>query len=204
MGNFYEILGYVASFIVLVSLLMSSVKRLRWINLTGSLVFAIYGFLIGAIPVGVMNTGIVMINIYYLFQMYTRKDYFTLIEMNKDTEYFKYFMNFYRDNIESFMEVKDHLEDSKYLKLFILRNTVPAGVVVGEYDSKNTLRILVDYVTPTYRDFKIGKFLYHENKDFFEQLGVKNLITDPGNTKHQAYLKKMGFIENEDKYIKEI
>jgi hypothetical protein len=75
-----------------------------------------------------------MINIYYLFQMYTRKDYFTLIEMNKDTEYFKYFMNFYRDNIESFMEVKDHLEDSKYLKLFILRNTVPAGVVVGEYD----------------------------------------------------------------------
>ncbi|MDI6452179.1 GNAT family N-acetyltransferase [Peloplasma aerotolerans] len=204
MENFYEILGYVASFIVLVSLLMSSVKRLRWINLFGSLVFAVYGFLIGAIPVGVMNTGIAMINVYYLFQMYTKKDYFTLIEMKKDTEYFKYFMSFYRDNMKSFMNVDDHLEDDQYLKLFILRNTVPAGVVVGEYEDKHTLKILIDYVTPTYRDFKVGQFLYEDKKDFFSKLGVKKLTTHPGNIKHQAYLKKMGFIENNNVFIKEI
>ena len=158
MPDFYEILGYVASLIVLVSLLMSSVKRLRWINLMGSLVFAVYGFLIGAIPVGVMNTGIVMINIYYLFQMYLKKDYFTLL-VSKDTTYFDHFIQFYKEDIQEFINVKEDISDAKFVKLFILRNTVPAGVVVGkELDSK-TFEILIDYVTPQYRDFKIGRFL---------------------------------------------
>lgn len=37
--NFLEILGYIASLIVLISLLMSSIIKLRWINLLGSAVF---------------------------------------------------------------------------------------------------------------------------------------------------------------------
>ena len=52
-------IGYIASLIVLVSLLMSSVKKLRWINLGGALLFGIYGFLIGSLPTGFMNFGIV-------------------------------------------------------------------------------------------------------------------------------------------------
>lgn len=61
--DYKEWLGYIASLIVLISLLMSSVKKLRWINLLGSLTFAVYGFLINALPVAVMNAGIVGINI---------------------------------------------------------------------------------------------------------------------------------------------
>jgi hypothetical protein len=38
-----EILGYVASLLVAASLMMSGVRRLRWINLAGSLAFAAYG-----------------------------------------------------------------------------------------------------------------------------------------------------------------
>ena len=34
-----EWIGYTASLIVLVSLLMSSIKKLRWINLFGALIF---------------------------------------------------------------------------------------------------------------------------------------------------------------------
>lgn len=201
MPDFYEILGYVASLIVLVSLLMSSVKRLRWINLMGSLVFAVYGFLIGAIPVGVMNTGIVMINIYYLFQMYLKKDYFTLL-VSKDTTYFDHFIHFYKDDIQGFIDVKEDLSDTKFVKLFILRNTVPAGVVVGkELDSK-TFEILIDYVTPQYRDFKIGRFLFEEQKSFFLTKGYKTLVSKPGTEKHQKYLKRMGFQAKESIYMK--
>ena len=35
-----EWIGYIASLIVLVSLLMSSIKKLRWINLFGALMWA--------------------------------------------------------------------------------------------------------------------------------------------------------------------
>jgi len=46
-----EMIGYIGSVIILVSLLMTNVYRLRQINLIGSLIFAVYGWLIGAWPV---------------------------------------------------------------------------------------------------------------------------------------------------------
>ena len=61
-----DYLGYAASLIVLISLLMSSIKKLRWINLAGALLFGIYGFMIQSLPTGFMNLGIVIIDIYYL------------------------------------------------------------------------------------------------------------------------------------------
>lgn len=74
--NWLEWLGYLASLIVLISLLMNSILKLRWINLLGSSIFSLYGFLIGALPVGFMNLGIVLINIYHLVKIYHSKEYF--------------------------------------------------------------------------------------------------------------------------------
>jgi hypothetical protein len=74
--NWLEWLGYLASLIVLISLLMNSILKLRWINLLGSSIFSLYGFLIGALPVGFMNLGIALINIYHLIKIYHSKEYF--------------------------------------------------------------------------------------------------------------------------------
>ena len=45
-----ELIGYLASFLVAISLLMVSIVKLRLINLAGSIVFIIYGFLHRFIP----------------------------------------------------------------------------------------------------------------------------------------------------------
>jgi len=208
MPSLLEWVGYAASLIVLISLLMTSVKRLRWINLFGSLIFAVYGIAIGAIPVGAMNAGIVLINAYFIYQMYTKKDYFTLIQMNHETEYFNHFMSFYKENMKSFMIVEENLDKPDYVKIFTLRNTVPAGLFVCKIIDPSTLEILVDYVTPAYRDFKIGRFLFEDQKNYFKNQGYKKLTSKPGNEKHQSYLKKMGFIEqsikNETIFVKSL
>jgi len=191
MPSWQEWLGYVASLIVLVSLLMSSVKRLRWINLIGSLVFAVYGFLISALPVALMNLGIVVINAYYLYQMYTIKDYFKLMAVS-DLAYFNLFIHTHEKDMKAFMAFDEALDNPQLIKVFMLRNTVPAGVLVGKR-SEQTLEILVDYVTPTYRDFKMGHFLYEDQVSFFKEQGITKLVTKPGSEKHQMYLKRMGF-----------
>jgi len=203
MPSWLEILGYVASLIVLISLIMSSVKRLRWINLIGSSVFAVYGFLIGALPVAIMNLGIVLINSYYLYTMYTTKDYFKLLAVSEMT-YFNVFVNTYEKDMKHFMTFDETLDDPSLERLFILRNTIPAGLVVGKRN-KETFEILVDYVTPQYRDFKVGYFFYEEQQDFLKEKGITRLITKPGNEPHQKYLKKMGFEDNERGwYVKQI
>ena len=68
--NFYELLGYSASLLIALSLSMRSLLTLRVINLTGALLFTIYGLVIGALPVAALNFYIVMVNIYYLHQMF--------------------------------------------------------------------------------------------------------------------------------------
>ncbi len=81
---------------------MSSVKRLRWINLAGSLFFSAYGFLLGSLPVGFMNAGIVIINIYYLNQIYSSKEYFKVLHIEGESDYLNYFLEYYKADIDKF------------------------------------------------------------------------------------------------------
>ncbi len=203
MPGWQEWLGYIASLIVLVSLLMSSVKRLRWINMAGSLVFAVYGFLISAYPVAVMNLGIVIINSYYLYQMYSKKDYFKLLNVS-DMTYFNLFVSNYEKDMKNFMAYDESLDDASLERLFVLRNMVHAGILVGK-KHEDTFEILVDYVTPMYRDFKIGTFLYEDQKNVLKDKGISKLISKPGNERHEAYLKRMGFMKSDNNlYIKSL
>ena len=66
--NSFEMLGYLASIFVAVSLMMRSLTKLRVINLIGALLFTAYGLIIGAFPVAVVNAFIALVNVYYLWQ----------------------------------------------------------------------------------------------------------------------------------------
>lgn len=68
-----ELFGYAGSFVVLISLTMSSIVRLRWINLLGATMFTIYATMINAYPAIFMNLGIMIIDIYYLLKLYKTK-----------------------------------------------------------------------------------------------------------------------------------
>ena len=190
-----EWIGYLASLIVLISLLMRSVKKLRWVNLAGSLLFSFYGFMIGAIPVGVMNAGIVVINVVYLWKMITQKDYFKLLEASMDTDYLSYFLEFYKDDMNRFMTVPEITGDPMQKRYYVLRNSAIAGLIVLKEESEGTMRILLDYAIPAYRDFKIGHFVFVGQKDVFTDQGITRLVSASGNKEHTKYLLKMGFKE---------
>jgi hypothetical protein len=61
-----EWVGYLASLSVLISFAMSNLRKLRWVNALGSLLFIIYGVLLPSIPVVITNTAILFIHLYYL------------------------------------------------------------------------------------------------------------------------------------------
>ncbi len=80
----YEIVGYVASALVAISLMMSSILKLRVINLLGAALFTLYGLLIGAYPVAVVNFVIALIDLYYLRDMMTSRGHFRPFEVQQD------------------------------------------------------------------------------------------------------------------------
>ncbi len=78
MSNF-EIIGYVASCLLLLAMTMSSVIKLRIINTIGCIAYVAYGLLIAAYPVVVVNAAIACVNIYYLFRLAYSKSTFKLL-----------------------------------------------------------------------------------------------------------------------------
>jgi len=194
---FLEWFGYIASLIVLISLLMSSIKRLRWINLVGALMFGFYGFMIGSIPTGMMNLGIVIIDVYYLIKMYRTSEFFRVIPMEKNDEYVRMFMDFYKEDIDLFSNKTYEQVTNSDIKLFVLRNMTPAGVFFADKKSDNNLVINLDYVAPQFRDFKIGNFVFKSQRDYFLSLGYKNFIAETDNPDHIKYVLKMGFVEDQ-------
>lgn len=67
---FWELVGYLASGIVIISLMMGDAKKLRWWNLVGAILFVIYAIAIDAIPVALVNFIVLIIDIYFLVKIY--------------------------------------------------------------------------------------------------------------------------------------
>ncbi|RDY28054.1 lactate dehydrogenase [Romboutsia weinsteinii] len=67
--NPIEWIGYLASILIVISLTMSNIKKLRIINSLGCLAFVIYGVAVKAYPVAISNFAIVIINLYYLYKL---------------------------------------------------------------------------------------------------------------------------------------
>jgi hypothetical protein len=191
----YELLGYAASVLVAISLMMSSILRLRLINLAGASLFAVYGFLIGSAPVAVVNVFIVGVNVYYLSRFLGTREYFHILEVRQDSEYLQHFLDFCRTDIARFLP--DFSErpgpDEPGLAFFILRDVVPAGLVIGEPRPDGTLLIRLDYVLPRFRDFKVGEFMYRQRAAFFREKGIRRLVAHAATRDHALYLARMGF-----------
>jgi len=64
-----EIFGYVAMLVVLTSMLMTDVKWLRITNSVASGMFLVYGLILSAYPIVVMNGLVILINIYKLLAL---------------------------------------------------------------------------------------------------------------------------------------
>ena len=63
-----EYVGYLASILIGISMFMKDIVKL--INLSGAILFTVYGFIIKSYPVAIVNLIISFTNIYYLFKMY--------------------------------------------------------------------------------------------------------------------------------------
>lgn len=191
-----QIIGYIGSALIGISLMMSSIVRLRIINFFGASVFSTYGFIIGAYPVGILNGFIVVVDLYYLLEIFLKKkeEYFHVLEVKTNSDYLKYFLNYYEKDIKKFIPSFTFLPCDSCHVMFVLRNTVPAGLVIFEYTDNDSIHVRLDYAIPGYRDFKMGKYVFDE---IFKKRKVKTIYSDPGSEKHKSYLRKMGFIKTE-------
>lgn len=192
-----QLLGYAASILIATSLLMRSIVRLRIINLMGAATFSVYGFLIGAYPVGFLNLMTVSINIVQLIRLRRRREIFRILEISPRSEYLHYFLDFEQRDIRRFFPRFAYDEASTDVVVFVLRDLVPAGLLLGRIRGE-VLEVQLDYAVAQYRDSKIGRYLFHDRIDYFRGRGIHEVAATADTEAHAAYLKQMGFVPGPD------
>ena len=69
MNLYLELFGYLGTGLVLLSMMMTSLEKLRWINLAGSVVSMLYAIATRTWPVVLLNLGMILINAVQLIRL---------------------------------------------------------------------------------------------------------------------------------------
>ncbi len=190
--------GYVASAIIVLSMTMNSIVKFRMINLFGASTFAAYGFLIGALPVGILNSIIVCIDLYYLYTIFVRKDNFEILEVKPDSPYLLRFLAYHYQEISHYFPGFSYRPEMNTECFFVLRNMAVSGLFLAHEREGNELRVGLDFVIPEYRDYKNGHFVYALLSERFAAKGISRITASNSCKQHRKYLKKLGFVELAD------
>lgn len=193
----FEIIGYSGTLLVVLSMMMTSVIKLRIINICGSILSMTYAIISNTWPIVLMNGALIIINILQLIRSFSRKLNFNYKKVSTNELSFKHFMEIYKNDLDKhFNKITISGKEEVFL-VFI--DTELVGVLVG-VKNNNRFNVIIDYAIPKYRDMSIGKYLYPKLKEH----GIEIIIQSSGIKKHNKYLVSMGFVLENNEYIKKI
>lgn len=190
-----EVIGYLGSSLVILSLLQKSILRLRTIGLVASSTFLIYSLAIEAYPIAVVNVVAASIHLYYLRKLVRRKsEVFRILRLRPDGRYLRYFLDFYKDDIATRYQPDFVYEPAPdVMAVFMLRDMVPAGLLVARLHGDSSFEILLDYVIPQYRDFKLANWLYSEESGIVGETNSRVAWARVSTPEQKEYFTRIGF-----------
>ena len=194
MSGYIDLLGYVASFIILVSLTMKSIVKLRWINAVGSLLFVVFAFLTKSTPTIVMNLGIILIDLWYVLGITVKRSDYHLVKAERGSAWLEFFYQSNRIEIDDIFGL-EAFDEAKSFSYFVCNNEI-VGLLAWKELSPVECRIMIDFVTPRFRDFKIGRYFFTQHLSIFREKGHSRLVYENVGKRHWKYLAKLGFMES--------
>ncbi len=193
-----DIIGYVASALIAASFMMKSLVKLRWVSLVGSVVFVVYGVLIGAWPVAVTNLVVAVANLVRL-----RKEAgvssITAVPMRPESPFLHDYLAANASDIANSQPDYHPGPHDSFIRL-VNREGLPAGVLIGEPAGKELL-VKLDYVTPAYRDSLGATWLFGPGRSTFTDAGFTRLVARAHTTVHRNYLELVGFRREGNDYV---
>ena len=194
-----EAFGYLGSLLVLVSMLMTSVVKLRIINTVGSVIFTIYAFIIRSYPTAFMNLCLVIINLHFLWKMSRTDKEYEIIKTNGSDTLLNHLLDYYHDDIvKCFPGIAYDTKKADQIYVVLCQGK-PVGMTLGNKDG-DSLELMLDYSIPEFRDFSIGAYLFENLK----KEGIKKVVYRGPTENHQSYLKRLGFQNVDGVYVKQL
>lgn len=188
MDLYIEILGYIGTILVILSMMMTSMGKLRIINICGNMATLIYSLCHGAWAVAVMNSCIVVINVIHIVISCRRARECFYYRVNSNEVAVSVFFSAHERDIGKYSPALRTLVYSGEDVNMIYLSGEAIGIVVTRQEEA-TLRILGEYIIPEKRNTETGKALLK----ILKQQGNTKLNADVGSKAHDKYLLKLGF-----------
>jgi hypothetical protein len=189
-----ELVGYLASVLLAISLVVNNDLRFRWLNTFGCISFIVYGILINALPIILTNAILLLINLFYLIKIYRTHENFDLLEFKAGDKIIDKFLSFYRSDIAAYFPQYKHEEEGNNLSFVVLRDMVIANIFVAQVSNDGAAIVKINYTVPKYRDYKVGKFIFDKENKYLTTKGVKCIVyKQVFNKQHETFITKMGF-----------
>jgi hypothetical protein len=202
--NWLDVVGWTGSALLVWSLLQARVLRLRAINLIGSLVLIAYNGALRVWPMVGLNLTLALINVWYLRRLLTSRHdaaAYDVVEVGTDDEFLAHVLRVHATDIARFnpgyrraVGGEDGVARCAFL---VLRADEVVGVVLARDAGDGVAQVELDYVTPRFRDFTPGEFVYRRSHLFTDR-GFRRVVTPPGMV--SPYYPRLGFRPTGDAY----
>jgi hypothetical protein len=190
-----EIFGYCASAIIAYSLTRSSIVRLRSINLLGASSFCVYGIIINAYPVALLNGFIALTNIFFLSRLLLNTQrQFSILKVARPSNYVDFFLDYHQQDIKHLFPrfMRGAMNDNRDY-FFLTERTEVVGMLSGYASDDDSFVVDFDFVIPAYRDCRLGHFTLGHGQELATKFNFKRIVALADSYEHEAYLSKIGF-----------
>ncbi|HET8601973.1 MAG TPA: hypothetical protein VFL99_16735 [Segeticoccus sp.] len=197
-----EALGWAGSALVVVSLLQSRLLRFRVLHLLACAALVFYGAWTHVWPMVGVFTAVGLLDFWFMRRLLLERHdshAFTVLEVGPLDEYLRHVLRVHAADIEAFQPgfVWDGAAPG-HAAFLVLRDDEAVGVVLLRDAGQGVAQAELDYVTPRYRDFAPGEFVYRRS-GLFRARGFHTVLTPPGMV--EPYYARLGFERRGDSYV---
>jgi hypothetical protein len=199
--HWLDILGWGGSALLVYSLLQSRVLRFRVLNLAACVILLTFNALIGVWPMVGMNLVLCAINIWFIVRLVRDRhdeQAFEVLEVRGDDEYLRHVLRVHGADILRFNPEFVHDPSEEDQDAFLVQKGDETVGVVLLHAEGDTAHVLLDYVTPRFRDFSPGEFVWRRSGMLAEH-GYHRVVTSP--TMVAPYYDRLGFQRDGDSWV---
>ncbi len=149
MNIYLEIFGYIGTALVIVSMMMTSVVKLRIFNMCGGLISLIYSICVGAWPVVVLNACLICINFVQTVRQLKKREVVAFVPVEANDPAAKHLFGVWKKDAQKHYPNLDFMamRDEKIHILYVGEEAVGFSVAASNGELKEDIL----YLTPTHR-----------------------------------------------------
>ena len=202
--HWLDILGWGGSALLVYSLLQSRVLRFRVLNLAACVILVVFNALVHVWPMVGMNLVLCAINLWFIATLVRERHdeaVFEVLEVGTADEYLRHVLRVHGADIVRFNPDFVHDPgDERQHAYVVQRGDETVGVVILAVD-QDTARVVLDYVTPRFRDFSPGEFVWRRS-GMLADLGIRRVVTSPSMV--GPYYDRVGFRREGDAFALDV